>query len=49
MTFGMALIHNGADRKRGYDMLRTLRETCIEEQFALNIVSASSMPTLPAN
>ncbi len=38
MTFGMALIHNGADRKRGYDILRTLRGTCIEERFALNIV-----------
>jgi hypothetical protein len=39
MTFGMALIHHGEDRQRGYDILRTLRETCIAERFALNLVS----------
>jgi hypothetical protein len=39
MTLGMALIHNGEDRKRGYEVLRTLRETCIEERFALNVIS----------
>lgn len=38
MTFGMALIHNGQDRRRGYEVLRILRTTCIAEGFALNIV-----------
>ncbi len=38
MTFGMALIHHGQDRRRGYEILRNLRETCIAEGFALNIV-----------
>ncbi len=39
MTFGMALVHNGEDRSRGYDILRTLRETCIKERFALNVIT----------
>ncbi len=39
-TFGIALIHNGEDRQRGYDILSTLRETCTAERFALNIVSS---------
>ncbi len=39
MTFGMALVHNGRDSQRGYDILRALRETCVKENFALNIVS----------
>ena len=39
MTFGMALVHNGEDRSRGYEILRTLRETCIKERFALNIIT----------
>jgi class 3 adenylate cyclase/tetratricopeptide (TPR) repeat protein len=39
MTFGMALVHNGGDRQRGYDILRALRETCVKESFALNIVA----------
>ena len=38
MTFAIALIHNGADAKRGYDGLRSLRETCIKENFALNVL-----------
>jgi class 3 adenylate cyclase len=38
LTFGIALIHHGADPGRGYDILRTLRETCIEEHFAMNLL-----------
>ena len=38
MTFAMALIHHGADRGRGYDGLRALRETCVKERFALNML-----------
>jgi adenylate cyclase len=38
MTYALALIHHGADPKRGYDGLRSLRETCIKERFALNVV-----------
>jgi adenylate cyclase len=38
MVFGTALIHNGEDSRRGYAMLRALRETCIQKRFALNIV-----------
>jgi adenylate cyclase len=38
MTLAMALIHHGTDRARGYDGLRTLRETCIKERFALNML-----------
>jgi class 3 adenylate cyclase len=40
MTFGFALVHNGRDRQRGYDILHALRETCVKEGFALNIVSS---------
>jgi adenylate cyclase len=39
MTMGMALIYNGEERQRGFDMLRDLRETCVAQRFALNIVS----------
>ena len=38
LTFGIALIHHGADPARGYEGLRALRETCIEERFALNML-----------
>ena len=38
MVLGTALIHNGEDRQRGYDVLRNLRETCIQKQFGLSIV-----------
>ena len=38
MIFAMALIHDGADRQRGYGILRELRETCVREGFALNVV-----------
>ena len=38
MTFAMALIHHGADRGRGYDNMRALRETCVKERFALNML-----------
>jgi ATP/maltotriose-dependent transcriptional regulator MalT len=39
LTFAMALIHRGTDPGRGFDDLRALRETCIKEQFALNMLS----------
>jgi adenylate cyclase len=38
MTLAMALIHHGGDRARGYHYVRTLRETCVKERFALNMV-----------
>jgi hypothetical protein len=38
MTFATALIHHGAERQSGFEQIRLLRETCVEEQFALNIV-----------
>jgi hypothetical protein len=38
LTFGIALIHHGANPGRGYEGLRALRETCIEERFALNML-----------
>lgn len=38
MTLAMTLIHNGADAARGYEGLRTLRETCLKEGFALNML-----------
>jgi hypothetical protein len=38
MTFGAALVHNGTDRKRGFDIIRELLATCIEQTFGLNIV-----------
>jgi adenylate cyclase len=37
MAFGIALIHH-SDRQRGFDILRELRATCTDEQFALNLV-----------
>ena len=38
LTLAMALIHHGAERGRGFDSMRALRETCIKEQFALNML-----------
>jgi hypothetical protein len=38
LTFAMALIHHGVDPGRGFDSMRVLRETCIKEQFALNML-----------
>jgi adenylate cyclase len=38
LTFAIALIHHGGDRKRGYDELREVRETCVRENFAMNMV-----------
>jgi adenylate cyclase len=38
MNLAIALIHHGADRGRGYDDIRALRETCIKERFALNML-----------
>ncbi len=38
MTLAIALIHHGADRARGYDGFRALRETCVRERFALNML-----------
>jgi len=38
MNLAIALIHHGADRARGYDDIRALRETCIKERFALNML-----------
>jgi adenylate cyclase len=39
-TFAIASIHHGAHRGRGYDAMRALREVCINEQFALNLLPA---------
>jgi adenylate cyclase len=41
MTLGVALMHRDslADRARGFAMLSELRDTCIKESYALNIVS----------
>ena len=39
MTMGVALIaSNSGDAKRGYEMLADLRQTCMKERYALNIV-----------
>jgi adenylate cyclase len=38
MVLGTALIHNGEDRQRGYEVLRSLREFCVQKQFGLSIV-----------
>jgi hypothetical protein len=38
MTFATALIHHGSDRESGFEQVRLLRETCVEQRFALNIV-----------
>jgi class 3 adenylate cyclase len=38
MVLGTALIHNGEDRQRGYEVLRSLREICVQKQFGLSIV-----------
>jgi adenylate cyclase len=38
LTFGIALIHHGADPGRGYEILRAVRETCIEERFLMNML-----------
>jgi adenylate cyclase len=41
MTLGIALVHrdSAADRARGVAILAELRDTCIKEHYALNIVS----------
>jgi hypothetical protein len=39
LTLAMAQIHHGADPKRGYDGMRTMRETCIKEDCALNMLA----------
>jgi adenylate cyclase len=38
LTYAMALIHHGDDPSRGFDGMRVLRETCIKEKFALNLL-----------
>jgi class 3 adenylate cyclase len=38
LTFAIALIHHGGDRKRGYDELRDVRETCVRENYTMNMV-----------
>ncbi|HET7664546.1 MAG TPA: adenylate/guanylate cyclase domain-containing protein [Mycobacterium sp.] len=42
MTLGIALMHrdSAAERARGFALLSELRDTCIKESYALNIVSA---------
>src|ERR1044072_8901542 len=39
MALGMALVYHGEEPQRGFDVLRELRETCVAEHFALNMVS----------
>ncbi|AGB25626.1 adenylate/guanylate cyclase family protein [Mycobacterium sp. JS623] len=41
MSLGIALVHRGsaADRARGIAMLAELRDTCVKERYAMNIVS----------
>jgi class 3 adenylate cyclase len=38
LTFAIALIYHGADRSRGYELMRSLRETSIKERFAMNML-----------
>jgi len=38
MTLAVAQIHNGVERARGYSGLRRLRETCVTERFAMNMI-----------
>jgi class 3 adenylate cyclase len=39
LALGIALIHHGpADRQRGFDVLAQLRDTCVKERYALNVV-----------
>src|SRR5438067_945761 len=39
MVFGIALMY-GEDRAQGLAMLSELRDTCVKERYAMNIVSA---------
>ena len=40
MTMGYALVESGSqDVDRGYDMLAEMLETCLREQYALNVVA----------
>ena len=39
MALGIVLVHYGTDNsQRGYDILSELRETCVKERYALNVV-----------
>jgi adenylate cyclase len=38
MTLGVTLIHLGAERERGFEILRELKTLCVSENFALNAV-----------
>ena len=38
MTLGVTLIHLGAERERGFEILRELKILCVSENFALNAV-----------
>ena len=44
MTMGFALVEAGPpDADRGYDMLAEICETCLEEQYAMNVVAPLQM------
>jgi adenylate cyclase len=43
LTFAIALIYHGADRSRGYDLMRSLRETSIDERFAMNMLPVTEI------
>jgi adenylate cyclase len=45
MTLGFALVHRDSceDRARGRAMLAELRDTCVKERYAMNIVSGLSL------
>ncbi len=43
LTFAIALIYHGADRSRGYDLMRSLRETSLKERFAMNMLPVTDI------
>jgi adenylate cyclase len=43
LTFAIALIYHGADRSRGYDLMRILRETSLKERFAMNMLPVTDI------
>ena len=43
LTFAIALIYHGEDRSRGYDLMRSLRETSLKERFAMNMLPVTDI------
>jgi class 3 adenylate cyclase len=38
LTHALVLVHHGANPERGFDGFRALRETCVKERFAMNML-----------